>query len=243
MQKDTENWYSSWFDTPFYHILYKDRDNKEAGNFMDSLTSFLKLSKEAEILDLACGKGRHSKYLNELGFRVTGVDLSPKSIAFAKQFENTNLVFEEHDMSISYPKKFDAVFNLFTSFGYFENEKDNLRTIKAIKSELKPNGFAVIDFLNAEFVKSNLVPSETKTVNGIDFNIERIIENGYIIKKIHFNVDNKDYRYEERVRALTLSEFKNFFNEANANLLYCFGDYQLNEFDVESSERLILIFK
>jgi SAM-dependent methyltransferase len=243
MQKDTENWYSSWFDTPFYHILYKDRDNKEAGNFMDSLTSFLKLSKEAEILDLACGKGRHSKYLNELGFRVTGVDLSPKSIAFAKQFENTNLVFEEHDMSISYPKKFDAVFNLFTSFGYFENEKDNLRTIKAIKSELKPNGFAVIDFLNAEFVKSNLVPSETKTVNGIDFNIERIIENGYIIKKIHFNVDNKDYRFEERVRALTLSEFKNFFNEANANLLYCFGDYQLNEFDVESSERLILIFK
>jgi len=243
MQKDTENWYSSWFDTPFYHILYKDRDNKEASNFMDTLTSFLKLSKEAEILDLACGKGRHSKYLNELGFKVTGVDLSPKSIAFAKQFENTNLVFEEHDMSISYPKKFDAVFNLFTSFGYFENEKDNLRTIKAIKSELKPNGFAVIDFLNAEFVKSNLVPSETKTVNGIDFNIERIIENGYIIKKIHFNVDNKDYRYEERVRALTLSEFKNFFNEANANLLYCFGDYQLNEFDVESSERLILIFK
>ena len=243
MQKDTENWYSSWFDTPFYHILYKDRDNKEASNFMDTLTSFLKLSKEAEILDLACGKGRHSKYLNELGFKVTGVDLSPKSIAFAKQFENTNLVFEEHDMSISYPKKFDAVFNLFTSFGYFENEKDNLRTIKAIKSELKPNGFAVIDFLNAEFVKSNLVPSETKTVNGIDFNIERIIENGYIIKKIHFNVDNKDYRFEERVRALTLSEFKNFFNEANANLLYCFGDYQLNEFDVESSERLILIFK
>ena len=243
MQKDTENWYSSWFDTPFYHILYKDRDNKEASNFMDTLTSFLKLSKEAEILDLACGKGRHSKYLNELGFRVTGVDLSPKSIAFAKQFENSNLVFEEHDMSISYPKKFDAVFNLFTSFGYFENEKDNLRTIKAIKSELKPNGFAVIDFLNAEFVKSNLVPSETKTVNGIDFNIERIIENGYIIKKIHFIVDNKDYRFEERVRALTLSEFKNFFNEANANLLYCFGDYQLNEFDVESSERLILIFK
>lgn len=243
MQKDTENWYSSWFDTPFYHILYKDRDYKEAGNFMDNLISFLKLSQNDEILDLACGKGRHSKYLNELGFRVTGVDLSPKSIAFAKQFENSSLVFEEHDMSMPYPKKFNAVFNLFTSFGYFDNEKDNLRTIKAIKSELKPNGFAVIDFLNAAFVKSNLVPSETKTVNDINFKIERIIENGYIIKKIHFNYNNEDYRFEERVKAITLSEFKNFINDANADLLYCFGDYQLNDFDVESSERLILIFK
>jgi len=243
MQKDTENWYTSWFDTPFYHILYKDRDYKEAGNFMDNLTSFLKLSQNDEILDLACGKGRHSKYLNELGFRVTGVDLSPKSITSAKQFENSSLIFEEHDMCIPYPKKFDAVFNLFTSFGYFENEEDNLRTIKAIKSELKPNGFAVIDFLNAEFVKSNLVPSETKTVNGIIFNIERIIENGYIIKKIQFNSNNKEYRFEERVKAITLSDFNNCFIEANINLLHCFGDYQLNDFQVESSERLILIFK
>jgi len=243
MQKDTENWYTSWFDSPFYHILYKDRDYKEAGNFMDNLTSFLKLSQNDEILDLACGKGRHSKYLNELGFRVTGVDLSPKSIAFAKQFENSSLVFEEYDMCIPYPKKFDAVFNLFTSFGYFENEEDNLRTIKAIKSELKPNGFAVIDFLNAAFVKSNLVPSETKSVNGINFNIERIIENGYIIKKIQFNSNNKEYRFEERVKAITLSDFNNCFKEANINLLHCFGDYQLNYFQVESSERLILIFK
>jgi len=243
MQKDTENWYTSWFDTPFYHILYKDRDYKEAGNFMDKLTSFLKLSQNDEILDLACGKGRHSKYLNELGFSVTGVDLSPKSIAFAKQFENSSLLFDEHDMCMPYPKKFDAVFNLFTSFGYFENEADNLRTIKAIKAELKPNGFAVIDFLNAEFVKLNLVPSEIKRVNDINFNIERIIENGYIIKKIHFTFNDIAYRFEERVKALTLSDFNNFFQEANIELLHCFGDYQLNDFKIATSERLILIFK
>ena len=229
MQKDTENWYSSWFDTPFYHILYKDRDYKEAGNFMDKLTTILKLSQNDEILDLACGKGRHSKYLNDLGFRVTGVDLSPKSISFAKQFENSSLVFEEHDMCMPYPKKFDAVFNLFTSFGYFENEADNLRTIKAIKSELKPIGYAVIDFLNAEFVKKDLVPSESKIVNGIIFNIERSIENGYIFKKIHFNYNNEEYSFVERVKAITLSDFNSYFKEANIKLLHCFGDYQLKD--------------
>ncbi len=243
MQKDTENWYTSWFDTSYYHILYKNRDYKEAGEFMENLTSFLKLYKNAEILDLACGKGRHAKYLNDLGYSVTGVDLSPKSIAFAKQFENKSLRFEEHDMCLPYPKKFDAVFNLFTSFGYFENEEDNLKTIKAIKKELKPNGFAVIDFLNAEYVKRNLVPSETKSIDGITFHINRSIVEGYIIKKISFQHDNKDFVFEERVKAIALSEFKDCFKLADINLLHCFGDYQLNDFKKESSDRLILIFK
>ena len=243
MQKDTENWYTSWFDTSFYHILYKNRDHKEAGDFMENLTSFLKLPKNAEILDLACGKGRHAKYLNDLGYSVTGVDLSPKSIAFAKQFENSSLHFKEHDMSLPYPKKFDAVFNLFTSFGYFENEEDNLKTIQAIKTELKTNGFAVIDFLNAEFVKRNLVPSETKTIEGITFHINRSIVNGYIVKEIRFQYDNKDFTFEERVKGITLSNFKKFFKQAEITLLHCFGDYQLNEFREDSSERLILIFK
>ena len=115
MQKETDNWYASWFDTPYYHILYQERDDKEAELFMDALTSFLKLSKKAEILDLACGKGRHAKYLNELGYDVTGIDLSPSSIEFAKTLENKRLHFAVHDMCLPYPKKFDAIFNLFTS--------------------------------------------------------------------------------------------------------------------------------
>lgn len=243
MQKDTENWYSSWFDTPYYHILYKNRDFKEAGDFMENLTTFLKLPKHAEILDLACGKGRHAKYLNDLGYSVTGVDLSPKSIAFAKQFENSSLHFFEHDMCLPFSKKFDAVFNLFTSFGYFEKEEDNLRTIKAIKEELKEEGFGVIDFLNVEYVRQHLVPSEIKVVDGIAFHVKRKIEDGYIIKDIQFSHNNNDYSFTEKVKAISLSDFKAYFKEANIQLKHCFGDYQLNEFFEETSERLILIFK
>ena len=126
MNSDITQWYASWFNTPYYHILYRDRDHAEARTFMDKLTHHLGLSRESHILDLACGRGRHSLYLNSIGFEVTGVDLSEESIAYAKQFENDRLHFDIHDMCKPYSKKFDAVFNLFTSFGYFENDADNL---------------------------------------------------------------------------------------------------------------------
>ena len=242
MTKDTKNWFTSWFDTPFYHILYKDRDDKEAQSFMENLTSYLNLPENASILDLACGKGRHSVYLNAMGYNVTGVDLSPQSIAFAKQFKNNTLHFDVHDMSKPYTQQFDAVFNLFTSFGYFENEDGNLNTIKAIKGNLKHNGIGVIDFMNADFVIDNLITENTKTVEGIDFKLNRYLKNGHIIKDILFEADGKSYSYTERVKAITLSDFKAMFQKANVQLLEVFGDYKLNKFNKKTSERLILIF-
>lgn len=243
MQKEKENWYTSWFDTPYYHILYKDRDHREAALFMNSLTNHLNLKKNDTILDLACGRGRHSKYLYRQGFDVTAVDLSVESIEYAKQYEKPRLHFEVHDMCLPYPKKFDAVFNLFTSFGYFENEIDNLRTIKAIKAELKPSGHGVIDFLNAELAIANLVPSEIKQVGDIVFHIEKYVEDGYITKNIRFNDQGRDCFYTERVKALTLEDFESYFKEAEVELTDVFGNYKLEDFDRNTSERLILIFK
>lgn len=242
MKKETDTWYASWFDTPFYHILYKDRDYEEASFFMNRLTEFLKLSKNSKILDLACGKGRHSKYLNSLGYEVTGVDLSQSSIDYAKRYENDSLHFEVHDMCLPFSSKFDAIFNLFTSFGYFDQDEDNFRTIQAIKSGLTPNGYGVIDFLNTEFIENNLIKSETKTVDGIRFRIDRSIDKGYIFKDIRFTYEGTEYSFTESVKALTLDEFKDYFRRANANLLHYFGDYHLNDFNKSTSERLILIF-
>lgn len=243
MTNTTEQWYASWFDTPYYHILYKDRDHKEAQGFMDNLTTYLNLPKQGTILDLACGKGRHSVYLNSLGYDVTGVDLSENSINYAKQFENETLHFDVHDMCKPYRKTFDAVFNLFTSFGYFEREEDNLKTIKAIKANLNDVGFGVIDFLNSDFVIDNLVPENTKTVEGIEFKQKRSFENGYIIKDISFAIDEKTYQYQERVRAFTLNDFQDLFEKAGVYLLDVFGDYKLQKFDKHTSERLVMIFK
>ncbi|MBT8309012.1 MAG: class I SAM-dependent methyltransferase [Flavobacteriaceae bacterium] len=243
MTKHTKHWYASWFDTPFYHILYKDRDKEEANAFMANLTAYLNLPEKGTILDLACGKGRHAVYLNSIGYDVTGVDLSENSIAFAKQFENETLRFEVHDMCKPYPKQFDAVFNLFTSFGYFENEEDNLSTIKAIKDELNETGFGVIDFMNSNYVIENLVPENTKTIEGIAFHQKRYEKGGFIIKDIDFTHEDEDYQFTEKVRAFTLSDFQELFDKAGTTLLDIFGDHKLNAFNEATSERLIMIFK
>lgn len=243
MAEHTQQWYASWFDTPFYHILYKDRDHHEAQLFMDNLTGYLNLPEQADILDLACGRGRHSVYLNNLGYQVTGIDLSEKSIAYAKQFETDSLKFEVHDMCDPYPKKFDAVFNLFTSFGYFDQEEDNLKTIKAIKQDLNDYGFGVIDFMNVSFVANHLITEDKKTVNGIDFYLKRYVKDGHIFKDIEFEFENKNYHFQERVKALTLKDFEALFEEAGCYLLDVFGDYKLRKYYESSSERLIMIFK
>jgi len=243
MIKEVENWYGRWFDTEYYHILYQDRDSNEAQLFMDKLTTYLGLGEDDKILDLACGKGRHSIYLNSLGFDVTGADLSKNSIDFAKQYENETLHFVEHDMCVPFNTQFDAVLNLFTSFGYFDNDDDNLRALKAIKKNINEKGLAVLDFMNVDQVIPNLVPHEIKTVDGIEFHIERYVENGHIIKEITFTVDSEKRTYMEKVRALSLDDFQKYFDKASIDLLDIFGDYNLGSFRQESSERLIMVFK
>ena len=210
---------------------------------MDNLTQHLSIQPNETILDLACGKGRHSIYLNSLGYNVTGVDLSKNSIIAAKEFENENLAFDVHDMTAAYSKQFNFVFNMFTSFGYFDDESDNLKTIKAIKANLKNNGIGVIDFLNAENVISNLKKEETKKVDTIEFGLKRYVENGFITKEISFEDEGASYNYKEKVKALTLDDFKHYFEEAGLTLLEVFGDYNLSKYHKENSSRLILIFQ
>lgn len=243
MQKENSSWYASWFDTSYYHTLYKDRDYEEAQLLIDNLSEYLNLPEGAKVLDLACGRGRHAVYLSSLGYDVTGVDLSPNSIQYAKKNEKELLHFHIHDMREPLEQKYDAIFNLFTSFGYFSDPNDNAKTLKAIQNSLTETGFAVLDFMNVNKVISNLIAEEVKTVDGIDFQIKRKYENGFIIKDISFLADGKQHQYTEHVRALNLEDFEKMMEEAGIYLLDVFGDYKLHKFHKEESDRLIMIFK
>lgn len=240
---DATNWFASWFDTPYYHILYKERNDDEAQLLMDNLTQYLNLPDEAKILDLACGKGRHAIYLNTLDYDVTGADLSENSIAEASKFANDKLHFKVHDMREPFEEKYDAIFNLFTSFGYFEDDADNYKTLKAIHNSLTETGFAVLDFMNVDYVLANLVPEEVKTVDGIDFHIKRYLKDGHIYKEIDFEDQGKKYHFTEKVQALRLEDFEQMMEKAGIYLLDLFGDYKLRNFYKTQSERLIMIFK
>ena len=238
------SWFSNWFDSPYYHILYKNRDDKEAELFIDNLVQHLQIQKGSKIIDIACGKGRHATYFNKQGMDVVGVDLSKNSISTAKQFENSSLVFDVHDMREVYKEThFDIATNLFTSFGYFDNENDNLNAINSISKNLKEEGLLVIDFMNAKKAITNLVASEQKIINDITFDINRKIVNQYIIKDIRISDSKTDHHFQEKVKALTLADFSEFITHARLKIIDIFGNYKLEEFNAQTSDRLILICK
>jgi len=241
---EQKEWFAEWFDTCYYHTLYKNRDEKEAANFISRLIVNLKLPKNAYLLDLACGKGRHSITLNQLGYTVKGVDLSPNSIAEANKSANERLSFSVQDMRQAMSnEKFDAIFNLFTSFGYFDSIEDNIRVVQAINKMLNENGILVIDFMNATKVIKSLVLSECKVIDGIDFQIERKYDGQHISKFIHIRDGEEFFDYSERVQALRLIDFENLLIENGFEILRTFGDFNLNPFEENSSDRLIIIAK
>jgi len=238
-----QEWFKAWFDTKYYHILYQDRNDDEAELFMQNLLSFLQLKKNGKILDMPCGKGRHAIFLNSLGYDVTGADLSENSIEHAKKFTNKTLHFEVHDMRQPFKTKFDAIFNLFTSFGYFDDEETNFKVLQNLKKGLKENGVLVVDFMNVNYVKQHLVKEEIITKNNIVFNIKRKIKDDFIVKEISFIADDKEHYFIERVQYLSLATLKNFIKKANLKLKHTFGEYSLTAFDSKNSSRLILILE
>lgn len=237
-------WYNKWFGTRYYDLLYNKRDDNEAKLFLDNLIAYLKPASNQQFLDYACGKGRHSIYLNALGFDVTGIDLSEQSIAHCRQFENEHLRFYIHDMRrLFQTNNFDFVLNLFTSFGYFERMHHNQMAIDAAAAALKPDGILVIDFFNTQLIIEHLVPFHQKIIDNLQFEISKTIENGYIIKTIKVTDDNIEKFFYEKVQALTVADFETYLAHAGLKIVDLFGDYKLNAFDAKKSERLIIIAK
>ncbi len=243
----TQPWFESWFDSPYYHILYKNRSYTEAADFLDQLVHYLSPPEKATMLDIGCGNGRHAIHLANLGYQVTGFDLAANSIAHAIQSASTqqlnNVIFKRWDMRDALGLQFDYVFNLFSSFGYFDKEEDNLKVIKAMHHSLNKQGIAVIDFLNAAHVKAKLVETESKIVDNLTFKINRKIVDERVIKQIEFKADGSNYQFEEKVQLLSLTDFEHYFNKTGLQVASLFGNYQLAPFELEKSDRLIMVVK
>lgn len=234
-------WFKDWFNSPYYHLLYSNRNETEAENFIKNINNQLNFNP-SKILDLACGKGRHSYTLNQLGHDVTGIDLSKESIKIAKLKENKTLKFHVHDMRKPFiSNEYDLVVNLFTSFGYFEDKNDNLMTLKSVNFSLKHKGYFLQDYFNAEKVKKNIVPEQTIVINGVHFLIKKEINNNTLIKTIQIEDNNKIENYQEKVDLLNFEHFNDLYQQSNLNTIQTWGDYQLNEFDIETSDRLIIL--
>lgn len=243
MNRETENceWFESWFDSRYYPILYANRSEEEAKNAVLAMSRELKLPTNSKVLDLACGRGRHAVVLASQGFDVTGVDLSANSIADASAHSSDRLRFFVHDMrrpvSINY---FDAVFNFFTSFGYFESSRDNIRTLNAVAACLRLNGSFVLDYFNSEFVRRAVAsdPEGTRHIDGIHFHWKKKIEGDFCIKQIEVNDQGRFFHFQERVQLFTEKQMREMVEKLFV-VNKVFGDYNLNEFNAEKSDRMI----
>ena len=167
-------WFKDWFNSPYYHQLYFNRDEAEASSFIQRLINHLAPAPDALLVDVACGRGRHSKILAAAGYDVTGIDLAPENIAFAKQFETEKLHFFEHDMRLPcWINYFDYAFNFFTSFGYFRTEREHYNAIRTIAQSLKPGGILMMDYLNMHYAEDHLVHKSDKEIEGVNYHLTK----------------------------------------------------------------------
>ncbi len=239
-------WYKEWFNSSFYHKLYFERDEMEANSFINKLVTHLHAPIGSRMLDVACGRGRHSKALAGLGFNVTGIDLSPDNIAFARQFENDHLDFFIHDMRLPfYTNYFDYAFNFFTSFGYFKTRREHDDAIRTISRSLKPGGFFVLDFLNVHYAEDRLVRQEVKVMGNTTYHILRWHDEHHFFKKL--TVEDPELKeplnFIEEVTKFSLGDFTDMLAFQHLQVKEVFGNYEFGDYDVRKTPRLILFRK
>lgn len=240
-------WYRDWFSSPYYEILYFRRNEEEAQHFINQLMEYLQPAQGSCMLDVACGKGRHSKCLARMGFDVTGIDLSEPFITEAKQFEAPNLHFFLHDMRMPFRiNYYDYAFNFFTSFGYFRTMREHDNAVRTIAQSLKPGGIFVIDYLNVHYVEDTLVKEEEKKIDGITFSINRWHDEGHFFKQVKITDEHRPELkqiFTERVAKFSLGDFTDMLAYQGMQVQAVFGDYTLARYDIRRSPRMIIIAK
>ncbi|CAM4190075.1 ubiquinone/menaquinone biosynthesis C-methylase UbiE [Paenibacillus endophyticus] len=240
-------WYEQSFGSD-YMLVYKHRDWENANEEARKMIAWLKLPKNAQMLDIGCGMGRHALALAGFGYSVTGIDLSQTLLDEARKHDEKELVnWRQGDMrELPFePGSFDCTVNLFTSFGYFSLEEDNVNVLRQIAKVLRKNGSFLIDFLNPAYVEKTLIPSSDRTDEEAGIHIQelRSITDGWVQKEITVTeLENPDKarQYLERVRLFPLAWFER--NLANAGLVLeqLYGDYDGCEYEAIDSPRMIM---
>lgn len=246
MPNSDSNWFKDWFNTPYYHALYAHRNEEEAQAFVTRLVQAMELAPNALVADIACGKGRHTRTLDQLGMQALGFDLSPESIAFAsRESERLGLQakFFVHDMRDAYSgPKWKAAFNLFTSFGYFQNRKTDAFVLQHIYEQLEPGAWFVQDYLNAASVLPNLPLKEVIERPSLEFHCHKHLEQGVIVKDIQVIENGQEQgQFQERVEVYTAQEMQDLHEAAGFQVQALWGNYHGEAYSPSSSPRIILL--
>jgi SAM-dependent methyltransferase len=239
---EQQEWFAQWFNTSYYHALYGHRDDCEASDFLAAILDKLGLNTGLEVIDIACGNGRHSRALHNLGMQVTGIDLSPESIAIAISKGPSSIRYAVQDMRSPLPPgPYSAAFNLFTSFGYFDNPADDLLALQQIRAVLKPGGLFIQDYLNGLPLIDQLPVVSHSEQCSLHFQIHKYYREPFIFKEIQVDDAGQTHAYREQVRVFPSEKLIALHEQAGFRVKEVLGDYQLQAFEASKSPRIILI--
>lgn len=234
------SWFTQWFGTRYYTLLYGHRDTDEAQPWASSILKKWQLKPGSKLLDLACGRGRHALWFAEHGMEVTGIDISEQSIADARKVA-PEVDFRVHDMRVPFASdQFDGAFCLFTSLGYSDSLEDDRAVFDGVVKGLKPGGRFVLDFMNTNAVLRDLVPMEEVVRSGVRFKIERSLEADILVKKITIYDGDAVHHYQERVQALMPEQLSTMAIEAGLIIDDRTDGPEPIPFDPETSSRFVL---
>ncbi len=236
-------WYEEWFDHPEYELVYQDRDEAEAARLVDFVERVAAPAEGTAIVDMGCGRGRHARALARRGYHVTGVDLSERAIEEARkraEKEGLDVLFRRGDMRLPVCDCcFDGVINVFTAFGYFDDDEDHVRALRAMRRSLRAGGWFIQDFFNVPYVIDHLVPQDRRVRDDAEIRQQRWVEGGRVHKEISIRTNGDEQSFRESVRLYTLDDFQAMYEEAGFDLLETFGDYEGRPYGDETP-RLIL---
>src|SRR3954470_16114401 len=232
------DWFEEWFGEDYLRI-YQHRDEAEAEHAIDLIAANLSGRDVDRVLDLGCGAGRHTKVLVERWWTV-GLDLSMALLREARR-ESVDGPYVRADMrELPFADdSFDLVVNLFTSFGYFDDDSEHVRVLSCVAAAMKQGGMLVIDFFNASQVRRDLVPYDERVENGITIEQRRTIspDDRFVEKTIRLRERGKEYI--ERVRLLSAKDLQRMLEAAGFEIIRRAGDYAGAEW-CDHSPRTIL---
>jgi SAM-dependent methyltransferase len=231
-------WYKEWFGEEYLE-LYSHRDESEAEEHADFVERHLG-GRPRAVLDLACGAGRHTAALRRRGYRTLGLDLSLTLLARAQGLPRVAGDMRRLPFTA---ESFDWVLNFFTSFGYFEGERENFRVLEEVVRILTPGGWFLIDLMNPGPALANLKPREGQELDGRRTEIERWYDAGRqrINKRIVVSAPGEPPRaFLESVRLYQPEEVTVGLRWAGLEVAGLFGNFQGDSYK-RDSERLILI--
>jgi SAM-dependent methyltransferase len=241
-------WYKAFFGTDYLHIyepvLTPDRTQRE----VDGIVNLLGLPQGSSILDLCCGHGRHAIPLAQRGYRVTGQDLSEVFLREAEkeaQAQSAHVRWVHGDMrNIPYENEFDAVINIFTAFGYLENQEEDQKVLQQVCKALKPGGLFLLETIHREGLMRHYAPQLISHYpEGLIVLEERrfdLLTSHNEVKVTMIYSDGQRKEYSHSLRVYTLTELARMLAVAGLQVRAYFSAWDGSALTIDSF-RLILL--